>query len=47
MDLEGDAPEYIKSVIRELEENPYLKMKNVTNRVSGLMQKVRCSYTPW
>jgi len=36
MDLEGDAPEDIKSVIRELEENPYLKIKDFDLRKKGI-----------
>ena len=28
MDLEGEAPDYVKNIIAELHENPYLKIKD-------------------
>ncbi|OQX99013.1 MAG: hypothetical protein B6I20_10400 [Bacteroidetes bacterium 4572_117] len=36
MDLEGDAPEYVKSIIKELHENPYLKIKDYDLRQRGV-----------
>jgi len=36
MDLEGDASEDIKSVIRELEETPYLKIKDFDLKQRGI-----------
>lgn len=36
MDLEGEAPDYIKNIIRELQEDPYLKIKDFDLRNRGI-----------
>ena len=36
MDLEGEAPDYIKNIIIELQENPYLKIKDFDLRQRGI-----------
>ena len=36
MDLEGEAPGYIKNIIHELQENPYLRIKDFDLRQRGI-----------